>query len=160
MYLNLVLEYIPETVYKVARHYSKSKQTIPISFIKVRWFRVCFSGFNRFFFPVVLVVHVPAVSIIGVHPLDGHLSQGYQAAKSAPRSGHWRAQAVRFRQRQTSGQGRTQRFLHLQSILSVSDGSPLSTKIAKNAKYHKKPGKITKLLQRRKNCLLFFCSSS
>ncbi|EFN73384.1 Shaggy-related protein kinase NtK-1 [Camponotus floridanus] len=34
VYLNLVLEYIPETVYKVARHYSKSKQTIPISFIK------------------------------------------------------------------------------------------------------------------------------
>lgn len=38
MYLNLVLEYIPETVYKVARHYSKSKQTIPISFIKVSEF--------------------------------------------------------------------------------------------------------------------------
>lgn len=36
VYLNLVLEYIPETVYKVARHYSKSKQTIPTSFIKVR----------------------------------------------------------------------------------------------------------------------------
>lgn len=35
MYLNLVLEYIPETVYKVARHYSKDEQTIPISFIKV-----------------------------------------------------------------------------------------------------------------------------
>lgn len=35
VYLNLVLEYIPETVYRVARHYSKSKQTIPISFIKV-----------------------------------------------------------------------------------------------------------------------------
>ncbi|KAJ8945290.1 hypothetical protein NQ318_002747 [Aromia moschata] len=35
VYLNLVLEYIPETVYKVARHYSKSKQTIPISFIKI-----------------------------------------------------------------------------------------------------------------------------
>lgn len=35
VYLNLVLEYIPETVYKVARHYSKSKQTIPVSFIKV-----------------------------------------------------------------------------------------------------------------------------
>nr|CAD7392847.1 unnamed protein product [Timema cristinae] len=34
VYLNLVLEYIPETVYKVTRHYSKSKQTIPISFIK------------------------------------------------------------------------------------------------------------------------------
>lgn len=35
VYLNLVLEYIPETVYRVARHYSKSKQTIPIIFIKV-----------------------------------------------------------------------------------------------------------------------------
>ncbi|KAH6931191.1 hypothetical protein HPB50_022725 [Hyalomma asiaticum] len=35
VYLNLVLEYIPETVYRVARHYSKSKQTIPISFIKL-----------------------------------------------------------------------------------------------------------------------------
>lgn len=36
VYLNLVLEFIPETVYRVARHYSKSKQTIPPSFIKVR----------------------------------------------------------------------------------------------------------------------------
>ena len=35
VYLNLVLEYIPETVYRVARHYSKSKQTIPILYIKV-----------------------------------------------------------------------------------------------------------------------------
>lgn len=37
VYLNLVLEYIPETVYKVARHYSKDEQTIPISFIKVSY---------------------------------------------------------------------------------------------------------------------------
>ena len=35
MYLNLVLEYIPETVYKVARQYAKNKQTIPINFIRV-----------------------------------------------------------------------------------------------------------------------------
>lgn len=33
--MNLVLEYIPETVYKVARQYAKSKQTIPINFIRV-----------------------------------------------------------------------------------------------------------------------------
>lgn len=39
VYLNLVLEYIPETVYKVARHYSKDEQTIPISFIKVSGFK-------------------------------------------------------------------------------------------------------------------------
>lgn len=36
VYLNLVLEYIPETVYKVARYYAKYKQTIPMNFIKVR----------------------------------------------------------------------------------------------------------------------------
>jgi glycogen synthase kinase 3 beta len=35
VYLNLVLEYIPETIYKIARHYSKNKQTIPISYIKL-----------------------------------------------------------------------------------------------------------------------------
>ena len=35
VFLNLVLEYVPETVYRVARHYSKSKQTIPILYIKV-----------------------------------------------------------------------------------------------------------------------------
>ncbi|KAK0098939.1 hypothetical protein PV326_013720 [Microctonus aethiopoides] len=40
VYLNLVLEYIPETVYKVARHYSKNKQTIPISFIKLYMYQL------------------------------------------------------------------------------------------------------------------------
>ncbi|KAF7993397.1 hypothetical protein HCN44_007900 [Aphidius gifuensis] len=40
VYLNLVLEYIPETVYKVARHYSKSKQTIPISYIKLYMYQL------------------------------------------------------------------------------------------------------------------------
>lgn len=40
VYLNLVLEYIPETVYRVARHYSKTKQTIPISFIKLYMYQL------------------------------------------------------------------------------------------------------------------------
>ena len=35
VYLNLVMEYLPEMLYRVARHYNKSKQTIPILFIKV-----------------------------------------------------------------------------------------------------------------------------
>ena len=35
VYLNLVMEFVPENVYRVARHYSKSKQTIPILYIKV-----------------------------------------------------------------------------------------------------------------------------
>ncbi|XP_047534301.1 glycogen synthase kinase-3 beta-like isoform X5 [Vanessa atalanta] len=40
VYLNLVLEYIPETVYKVARHYAKDEQTIPISFIKLYMYQL------------------------------------------------------------------------------------------------------------------------
>ena len=36
IYLNLVLDFVPETVYRVARHYSKAKQTIPMLYIKVR----------------------------------------------------------------------------------------------------------------------------
>jgi len=40
VYLNLVLEYIPETVYRVARHYNKQKQTIPISFIKLYMYQL------------------------------------------------------------------------------------------------------------------------
>lgn len=40
VYLNLVLEFIPETVYRVARHYSKSKQTIPTSFIKLYMYQL------------------------------------------------------------------------------------------------------------------------
>lgn len=52
VYLNLVLEYIPETVYKVARHYSKSKQTIPISFIKV-----------SFIFNIIIVLFIIVIVI-------------------------------------------------------------------------------------------------
>ena len=36
VYLNLVLEFVPETVYRVARHYSKNKQVMLPIYIKVR----------------------------------------------------------------------------------------------------------------------------
>jgi len=40
VFLNLVLEYIPETIYKVARQHSKQKQTIPISYIKLYMYQL------------------------------------------------------------------------------------------------------------------------
>jgi len=40
IYLNLVLEFIPETVYKVARQYSKQKQTMPVLFIKLYMYQL------------------------------------------------------------------------------------------------------------------------
>lgn len=35
LYLNLVLDYVPETVYRVSRHYTKMKQTLPPIYVKV-----------------------------------------------------------------------------------------------------------------------------
>lgn len=40
IYLNLVLDFVPETVYRVARHYSKAKQTIPILYIKLYMYQL------------------------------------------------------------------------------------------------------------------------
>ncbi|CAG0890541.1 unnamed protein product [Cyprideis torosa] len=40
VYLNLVLEFIPETVYRVARHHSKNKQTIATAFIKIYMYQL------------------------------------------------------------------------------------------------------------------------
>ncbi|XP_005998027.1 glycogen synthase kinase 3 alpha b isoform X2 [Latimeria chalumnae] len=40
VYLNLVLDYVPETVYRVARHFSKAKQTIPIIYVKVYMYQL------------------------------------------------------------------------------------------------------------------------
>ncbi|CAF90907.1 unnamed protein product, partial [Tetraodon nigroviridis] len=34
VYLNLVLDFVPETVYRVARHFNKAKTTIPIIYVK------------------------------------------------------------------------------------------------------------------------------
>ena len=41
LYLNLILEYVPLTVYRVARHYAKLKQTIPILHIKLYMYQLC-----------------------------------------------------------------------------------------------------------------------
>lgn len=40
VYLNLVLEFIPETVYRVARQYSKNKQTMPLLYIKLYMYQL------------------------------------------------------------------------------------------------------------------------
>jgi glycogen synthase kinase 3 beta len=35
--LNLVLEFVPETIYRASRHYAKMKQSMPMLNIKVRF---------------------------------------------------------------------------------------------------------------------------
>lgn len=34
--LNLVLEFVPETIYRASRHYAKMKQSMPMISVKVR----------------------------------------------------------------------------------------------------------------------------
>jgi glycogen synthase kinase 3 beta len=41
VYLNLVLEYVPETVYRVCRNYVKAKQSMPTIYIQVRDGELC-----------------------------------------------------------------------------------------------------------------------
>mmetsp|Transcript_14979 Transcript_14979/g.25585 ORF Transcript_14979/g.25585 Transcript_14979/m.25585 type:complete len:365 (-) Transcript_14979:734-1828(-) len=40
VYLNLVLEFIPETVYRVGRYYAKMKQSVPMLYIKLYMFQL------------------------------------------------------------------------------------------------------------------------
>ncbi|CAG8576356.1 4429_t:CDS:2, partial [Acaulospora colombiana] len=40
VYLNLVLEYVPETVYRASRVYAKSKQTMPMLYIKLYMYQL------------------------------------------------------------------------------------------------------------------------
>lgn len=35
VFLNLVLEFVPETVYRASRHYTKLKQPMPMLYVKV-----------------------------------------------------------------------------------------------------------------------------
>lgn len=40
VFLNLVLEYVPETVYRASRHYTKVKQTMPMLLVKLYMYQV------------------------------------------------------------------------------------------------------------------------
>lgn len=66
VYLNLVLDYVPETVYRVARHYSRAKQTLPMVYVKVSKC-VCLC-------PLPSIYHHNIRSIISQSAMSGHSS--------------------------------------------------------------------------------------
>ncbi|XP_031112605.1 shaggy-related protein kinase epsilon-like [Ipomoea triloba] len=41
MYLNLVLEYVPETIYRVSRHYCRMNQPMPIIYVQLYTYQIC-----------------------------------------------------------------------------------------------------------------------
>ncbi|KAJ7298385.1 hypothetical protein O6H91_09G117100 [Diphasiastrum complanatum] len=41
LYLNLVLEYVPETVYRIAKHYNRMNQRMPLLYVKLYAYQIC-----------------------------------------------------------------------------------------------------------------------
>ncbi|URD83401.1 hypothetical protein MUK42_18634 [Musa troglodytarum] len=41
LYLNLVLEYVPETVHRVIKHYNKMNQRMPLLYVKLYMYQIC-----------------------------------------------------------------------------------------------------------------------
>lgn len=41
LYLNLVLEYVPETVYRIAKHYNRMNQRMPLLYVKLYTYQIC-----------------------------------------------------------------------------------------------------------------------
>jgi len=41
LYLNLVLEYVPETVYRVTKYYSRMNQRMPLLYVKLYTYQIC-----------------------------------------------------------------------------------------------------------------------
>lgn len=41
LFLNLVLEYVPETVHRVIKHYNKMSQRMPIIYVKLYTYQAC-----------------------------------------------------------------------------------------------------------------------
>ncbi|XP_031127375.1 shaggy-related protein kinase alpha-like isoform X1 [Ipomoea triloba] len=41
VFLNLVLEYVPETVYRVSRHYSRMNQHMPVLYVQLYTYQIC-----------------------------------------------------------------------------------------------------------------------
>ncbi|KAM3329792.1 hypothetical protein ACQJBY_026677 [Aegilops geniculata] len=41
LYLNLVLEYVPETVHRVVKHYNKMNQRMPLIYVKLYTYQIC-----------------------------------------------------------------------------------------------------------------------
>ena len=41
MFLNLVLEFVPETVYRISKHYAKNGQRMPPLYVKLYVYQMC-----------------------------------------------------------------------------------------------------------------------
>lgn len=50
LYLNLVLEFVPETVSRMARQYNRMNQRMPLIYVKLYTYQVCPNRLLKFLF--------------------------------------------------------------------------------------------------------------
>lgn len=46
LFLNLVMEYVPESMYRVLKHYSSANQRMPLIYVKLYTYQVCIVVFS------------------------------------------------------------------------------------------------------------------
>lgn len=46
LFLNLVMEYVPESMYRVLKHYSSANQRMPLIYVKLYTYQVCIVFFS------------------------------------------------------------------------------------------------------------------
>lgn len=70
LYLNLVLEYVPETVHRVIKHYNKLNQRMPLIYVKLYTYQVILLSRMWFLFSSIGCVSENAKCSKGVENLD------------------------------------------------------------------------------------------
>jgi protein brassinosteroid insensitive 2 len=48
LFLNLVMEFVPETLYRVLKHYSNANQRMPLIYVKLYMYQVCNQDLNLY----------------------------------------------------------------------------------------------------------------
>jgi len=89
VYLNLVLEFVPETVYRASRHYSKLKQSMPMLQVKLYMYQVSQTWKGN-----LVAVLTTASPFPRVHPFGRNLSPRHQTPKPTPQPGYRNPQVV------------------------------------------------------------------
>ena len=82
VYLNLVLDFVPETVYRVARHFNKAKTTIPIIYVKVMHSLLLLFPCFSYYFPSLLSSF--SLSLVFFHTLFLTLPLSHSVCLSSP----------------------------------------------------------------------------
>lgn len=62
VFLNLVLEYVPETVYRASRHYAKLKQVMPMLQVKLYMYQVSLRAISSRSKPLLNLAYDPLVN--------------------------------------------------------------------------------------------------